>query len=156
MVRVRLGVTRFETEHTHPVKTRFVRYAAGSVVAAISSEVTFVVMLGVAHAPAAFATVVAFLAGAVPNWVLNRRWVWARRGRAGAYRELLPYVFVVVVALLITTTVTGAVDAAARGLSHWVAVCLVDGAFLAVTSLMFVTKFVVFDRLVFIGRVVDV
>jgi putative flippase GtrA len=154
-VRARLGVTRFEAEHTHPAKTRFVRYAAGSVVAATSSEVTFVVMLGVAHAPAAVATVVAFLAGAVPNWVLNRRWVWARRGRANARRELLPYVFVVVVTLLITTTVTGAVDAAARGLSHWVAVCLVDGAFLAVTSLMFVTKFVVFDRLVFIRRVTD-
>ena len=141
--------------HAHPVKTRLVRYTAGSAVAATSSEVTFVVVLGVVHASAALATVVAFLAGAVPNWWLNRRWVWASRSRATASRELLPYVFVVVTTLLITTIVTGAVDAAARGLSHWIAVCLVDGAFLGVTGVLFVTKFVVFDRLVFIRRVTD-
>jgi len=48
--------------HVHPVKTRLARYTAGSVVAATSSEVTFVVVLGVVHASAAVATVVAFLA----------------------------------------------------------------------------------------------
>jgi putative flippase GtrA len=141
--------------HAHPVKTRLARYTAGSVVAATSSEVTFVVVLGVVHASAAVATVVAFLAGAVPNWWLNRRWVWASRSRATAWRELLPYVFVVVATLLITTTVTGVVAAAVRGLSHWVAVCIIDAAFLAVTGVLFVTKFVVFDRVVFSRRVAD-
>ena len=82
--------------------------------------------------------------------------MWVSRSRATASRELLPYVFTVVATLLITTTVTGAVDTAVRGLSHWVAVCIIDGAFLAVMGVLFVTKFVVFDRLVFIRRVADV
>jgi putative flippase GtrA len=142
------------TDGTHRARlhVRLFRYAAGSGVAALASEVTFVVVFGVAHAPTAVATLAAFLAGALPNWVLNRRWAWSRRDQVSVRREVLPYVAIVLGALVITTAATTLVDSLTSGLSHWVRVCLVDGTFIAVTGGLFVAKFVLFDRVVFHRR----
>ena len=150
---IRSRLAAFKTGHRRPLRARLSRYAAGSVIAAALSELTFVVVFGLGHAPAVVATVVAFLAGAVPNWVLNRRWAWNRRDRVSPRRELVPYIAIVVATLIVTTAGTAAADAAARNVSHWLSVCLVDGAFLVITGAMFVIKFILFDRLVFIRPV---
>jgi putative flippase GtrA len=131
-----------------PLKTRVVRYSAGSVVAVVVSEATLTLLVGVARLSAGPAAVLAFCAGAVPNWVLNRRWAWERTGRV-RLRELGPYVLIVLATLVATAGASAAVDAATRHVSHWVAVVAVDGAYIAATGLMFVVKFVLFDRLVF-------
>jgi putative flippase GtrA len=150
---VRSRLARFETGHQRTLKGRLSRYTAGSVIAAAVSEVAFVVTFGLAHAPAVVATVVAFLAGAVPNWVLNRRWAWSRRDRVNPRRELVPYVAIVVATLVVTTAGTAAVAAAASNLTHWLSVLVVDVAFVVITGTMFVIKFVLFDRVVFIRPV---
>ncbi len=125
------------------------RYSAGSVVAAIVSEATLTLLVGVARMSAGPAAVVAFVAGAVPNWILNRRWAWEHAGRVTLRRELGPYVLIVLATLVATAGASAAVDAATRHVSHWVSVVAVDGAYIAATGLMFVVKFVLFDRLVF-------
>ena len=125
------------------------RYSAGSVVAAVVSAVTLTLLVGVARMSAGPAAVVAFVAGAVPNWILNRRWAWEHAGRITVRRELGPYVLIVLATLVATAGASAAVDAATRHVSHWVAVVAVDGAYIAATGLMFVVKFVLFDRLVF-------
>ncbi len=134
---------------------RLFRYAAGSGVAALASEITFVLVFGVAHTPTVVATVAAFLAGALPNWVLNRRWAWSRRDQVSVRREVLPYVAIVLGALAITTAGTTLVNAWSSNLSHWAAVVLVDGTFVAITGFLFVAKFVLFDRVVFTRRAAD-
>ena len=126
-----------------------VRYSTGSVVAATVSEVTLTLLVGVAHLAAGPAAVLAFCAGAIPNWLLNRRWAWEHAGRVNLRRELMPYVLIVIATLLATAGASAAVDAATRHASHWVSVVAVDGAYIAATGLMFVLKFVLFDRLVF-------
>jgi putative flippase GtrA len=138
--------------HRPPVYVRIFRYAAGSGVAALASEVTFVLVFGVLHGPTVAATVAAFLAGALPNWVLNRRWAWSRRDQVSVRREVLPYAAIVLGALAITTAGTTIVNALASNLSHWTAVVLVDGTFVAITGCLFVAKFVLFDRVVFARR----
>jgi len=126
-----------------------VRYSAGSVVAAVVSEATLTLLVGVARMSAGPAAVLAFCAGAVPNWILNRRWAWEHAGRVSLRRELGPYLLIVFATLVATAGASAAVDAATRHVSHWVAVVAVDGAYIAATGLMFVVKFVLFDRLVF-------
>ena len=128
---------------------RAFRYAAGSGVAAAASEIMFVVAFGLLHAAAAVATVAAFLAGALPNWVLNRRWAWSRRDQVRVRGEVVPYVAIIVGALVITTAATTAANSLASGLSHWAATLVVDGTFVVVTGGLFVAKFVLFDRVVF-------
>ncbi|HEX3688486.1 MAG TPA: GtrA family protein, partial [Solirubrobacteraceae bacterium] len=54
---------------------KLTKYAIGSVVALTTSVIVFAVMdwLGVRTG---IDSAAAFVAGAIPNWVLNRRWAW--------------------------------------------------------------------------------
>jgi putative flippase GtrA len=145
-------LSALRTGHRLSLKTRVARYSAGSVVAAGVSELTLTLLVGIARVAAGPAAVVAFLAGAVPNWILNRQWAWEHTGRVRVRRELIPYAAIVLATLAATAGASAAVDAATQHASHWVSVVAVDGAYIAATGVMFVIKFVLFDRLVFSPR----
>lgn len=136
-----------------PLRRRVGRYTAGSVIAGVVSEVAFLAVYGLGLAGPQGATVVAFLAGAVPNYFLNRRWTWERTGRAHPVRELLPYVATIVTSALIASAVTGFVDARVADWfsSRPVQVAVVALSFGATYGVLFVLKFLVFDVL-FGGR----
>jgi putative flippase GtrA len=129
------------------------RYTGASVVAGIISEGVFVVTYWYAAVPLV-ASVLAFVAGAVPNYLMNRYWAWRRRGRPDGTREILPYVVIVVVTALTAIFVTTAADRWVREhvASHALQVTLVGGVFMATYGTMFVLKFVLFDRLIFVDR----
>jgi putative flippase GtrA len=126
------------------------KYSASSVIAGVISELAFVVCYWIGTRPA-WASVIAFLAGALPNYVLNRRWAWGRTGRADRTRELLPYTIIVIVTALAAALVTSASDHWLRGWvnSHFWQTVLVSVAFLGTYGVMFIVKFVLFDRFVF-------
>ena len=97
---------------------RFSRYTAGSIVAFAVSEAALIVFFGAGLVGAAAASVLAFVAGAIPNYFLNRSWVWKRRGRINVHRELVPYVLVSVVTLAvaaIATTAAATIAPSGRG-----------------------------------------
>ena len=128
------------------------RYAAGSIVAGLISQGVFVVCYALGAVPMV-ASMTAFVAGAVPNYLLNRRWAWRGRGRVDAVRETLPYAVIVVGTALVAAAVTSAADGWVRTNVEdrgW-QVALVAAAFLGTYGVMFVLKFVLFDRLVFAG-----
>jgi putative flippase GtrA len=128
------------------------RYTAGSIVAGLISQAVFVVCYALGALPMV-ASITAFLAGAVPNYLLNRRWAWRGRGRADVVRETLPYAVIVVTTALAAAAVTSATDGWVRlNVDHrgW-QIALVTAAFLGTYGVMFVLKFVLFDRLVFTG-----
>jgi putative flippase GtrA len=129
--------------------TKVLRYAAGSVVATVCSEVTFVVLYGVMHTTPVVASTLGWLAGALPNYWLNRSWTWRRTGRPSLTREILPYVAIVLGTLLVAAVSTSAVDRALSGTStsHAVRVLLVGGTFLGVYGLVFLVRFFLLDRL---------
>ncbi|HUB03446.1 MAG TPA: hypothetical protein VMA76_00190, partial [Solirubrobacteraceae bacterium] len=56
-----------------PLSARITRYTLGSVVAATTSAIVFAALyvMGVGTTTC---SVIAFVAGAIPNWILNRRW----------------------------------------------------------------------------------
>ncbi len=128
---------------------RHLRYAAGSGVATICTQVTFLVLYGALQTTPAVASVVGWLAGAVPNYWLNRSWTWGRRGRPSLTREVLPYVAIVLGTLLVATVATSAVHAALERaqVAAGVRLLLVNGTFLAVYGLMFVLRYFLLDRL---------
>jgi putative flippase GtrA len=129
------------------------RYTGASVVAGIISEVVFVVTYWLAAAPLA-ASLLAFVAGAVPNYLMNRYWAWQRHGRPDRTREILPYTVIVVVTAVTAILVTTAADRWVRDhvAVHALQVTLVGAAFLATYGAMFVLKFVLFDRFIFVER----
>jgi putative flippase GtrA len=126
-----------------------VRYTGGSVVATGCSELTFVLLYGPLHVTPAWSSVLAWLAGAVPNYWLNRTWAWRRQGRPSVRRELLPYALIVAFTLLLATIATRAADRALTGadISAGARVTLVAATFFGVYVVMFVLRFFLFDRL---------
>jgi putative flippase GtrA len=134
-----------------PLRARLFRYTTGSVVATLVSEGVLLFSYGVLRVPTVAATVLAFLAGAIPNWILNRRWAWARSERVSVRHEVIPYVSIVVVSLLLALAFTAAADLLARAVTEDIALrsVIVGAAYLGTSAVMFVAKFVLFDRLVF-------
>ncbi len=130
---------------------RLVAYSLGSVVAAICSELAFVVVYGLLGAGNVVASAAGFVGGAVPNYVVNRRFVWSdRRGRRRS-SELALYWGTAAVSFAASVVATGAAERWARSLTagHAWRVALVAGAYLAVAGVLFVVKFVVFHVVVF-------
>src|ERR1700733_12497475 len=130
------------------------RYAIGSVVALATSVVVFAVMdwLGI-HT--AIDSIAAFVAGAIPNWILNRRWAWEMTDRIDVVREVVGYTIVSVVALVASSAGTGWMQSWVKAhvaAHHGYRVVLVTGAYVLVQALLFAAKFVVYDRWVFTGR----
>src|SRR5579875_2348590 len=132
----RLGQSAFAAKVT--------KYAIGSVIALVTSVVVFAVMywMGV---NTTVDSVVAFAAGAVPNWVLNRRWAWRITGRADFMREIVAYIAISLIVLAASSWATGAThDWVDKHVSPGagVRVILVTGAYVLVQALLFVAKFV--------------
>ncbi len=136
-----------------PRWVRVWRYTVGSVVAAVTSFVAFAAAYDLGVGTTA-ATVIAFLAGAVPNWLLNRSWAWQQRGRVHVGREVLLYAAVSAVNLVASAAGTGwaARHVPAATSEHALRVLLVAGAYLATYAVLFVAKFAVYELVVFTDR----
>lgn len=129
----------------------FSRFAVGSAVATVCSQVTFVLLFGILGASATVSVVLGFVAGAVPNFVLHRFWAWQRAGRVDVRGELLPYLGVIALNGLLATGITTGVDRlVASGIDdHALRTVVLAVVFGASYLLLFVLKFLLLDRLVF-------
>jgi putative flippase GtrA len=128
---------------------RVLRYGAGSVVATICSQTTFLLVYGPAGASTTVASTLAWLAGAIPNYWLNRSWTWGRRGRPSMTRELLPYAAIVLgtLGVAIVATAVGAAALDHTDISNAAQTFLVWGIYFLVYVVMFGLRFLLFDRL---------
>lgn len=128
------------------------RYTVGSVVAAATSAVVFAGAYAVGIGPTA-SSVLAFFAGAVPNWVLNRSWAWQRSGPVHVRREIVLYAVVSAVSLVASAAATDWADHAVPGVTsdHALRVVLVAAAYVATYGVLFVAKYVVYELVVFAG-----
>ncbi|MCU1459914.1 MAG: hypothetical protein JWL73_4006 [Actinomycetia bacterium] len=140
----RAGVRRLGAR----LPARLSRYAIGSLVALVTSEVTLLVLYGNGLVGASAASVIAFFAGAVPNYLLNRLWVWKRRDRVRVRRELVPYVAVSAITLVVAAV---AMDAAAAigPSSHRERTLFVGFAYIVVYGALFLLKYAVYQRFIF-------
>ena len=129
--------------------TKLYRYAAGSVVATVCSEVTFLLLYGPVSASPALASTLGWLAGALPNYWLNRSWTWQRRGRPSLTRELIPYAAIVLGTVALAVVATSIADRALSGaeVSDGLRVTLVGATFLGVYGVVFVLRFFLLDQL---------
>lgn len=144
--------SRIEQLRQSKFVAKIARYAIGSVIALGTSVVVFalLLMLGV---NTTVDSILAFLAGAVPNWILNRRWAWQKDGRVEIAREVVGYTIVSAISLVAASYATGAAQSwAKQHASHGLHTILVTGAYVLVQAILFVVKFVIYDRWVFAGR----
>ena len=128
---------------------RVFRYGANAIVATVCSQVTFIVLYGWVGVGTTLTSTLAWLAGAIPNYVLNRSWTWGRRGRPSLRREVVPYVAIILgtLGLAIVATGLGAAALDRTSVSHATQTLLVWGIYFTVYVVMFGVRFFLFDRL---------
>ena len=135
-----------------PLARRIVGYSAGSVVATITSELAFLATLGWLHAGTTWASAAGFVGGAVPNYILNRRWAWSEQRGRDRRTEIALYMAVALSSFAASAVATHWADQGAGALTgdRGLTVLLTGLAYLGVSGVFFVGKFVLYERLVFI------
>jgi putative flippase GtrA len=135
----------------HPLARRITGYSAGSVVAVIISEACFASAYGWGHTGTTLAAAAGFIGGAVPNYILNRRWAWRDRRGRNRRQEVLLYMAVAVVSFAVSAVATHWAEIGAGHLTvvrGW-QVALITAAYLGVSAVFFAVKFVVYEVVVF-------
>jgi putative flippase GtrA len=129
--------------------SKVLRYGAGSIVATVCSQATFLVVYGPVSASTTVASTCAWLAGAIPNYWLNRAWTWGRSGRPSLRRELVPYAAIILgtLGLAILATAAGARVLEGTSVPDAARTVIVSGIYFLVYAVMFVFRFLLFDRL---------
>jgi putative flippase GtrA len=129
------------------------RYAIGSVIALMTSIVVFAVLY-VMGVGTTVCSISAFIAGAVPNWILNRRWAWKVEGQVEFLREIVAYIAISLVVLAASSLATGWTGRQVNSIPahHGIRVILVTASYVFVQAVLFVVKFVVYEHWVFAGR----
>jgi putative flippase GtrA len=130
---------------------RFGRYSIGSAIALGCSELAFVLCFGPAGSGATIAAVVAFVAGAIPNYLINRFWAWGGRERLRQARETVLYVVVILASLLISIGASDLADRVTKSVTrgHTAETALVSLAYLGTQGVLFLVKFALFQKVVF-------
>jgi putative flippase GtrA len=153
----------YNRARAHPLAQRFSRsafaskvtkYAIGSAVALTTSVIVFAVMdwMGIRTG---IDSAAAFIAGAIPNWILNRKWAWKMEGRAEFLREIVAYTVISVIVWAASTWATGNTQ---NWTYHHVApgnglrVIITTAAYVFVQAVFFLVKFVIYDKWVFSGK----
>jgi putative flippase GtrA len=131
---------------------RFSRFVPVAIAAVISSQVTLAVLysLGMTAGKAALC---ASIVGAGVSYVLSR-WAWERKGRPDLLRETVPFwlvSFAVWGILSLTSHYAGA-WARHHHLHHLDRVAVVNGAYLAMNCVTFVSRFLIFHYVLFANR----
>lgn len=144
---------RFRALLAHPLKGRVTKFAISSALAAGTSAVVFPLLyvLGVSTTAC---TVIAFFAGAIPNWTLNRRWTWKVKGRVSFGREVFAYLVISATTLVLLSLATGLTDRAVKGIPahHGIRVVLVTASYFLVLAVLYGARFFLYEHWIFSGR----
>jgi putative flippase GtrA len=132
------------------LSARFAGYAAGSVVAFITGNIAFVALYLMA-ASTTICSIGGFVAAAIPNWILNRRWAWRRNGTPAFGREIVGYIAVSIVVLVSTSAATGWTNAHIKWIpAHYgLRALVVTAAYVAVTVVLFFAKYAIYNYWIF-------
>jgi putative flippase GtrA len=135
------------------LRRRVARFAISSVVAATTSAIVFA-LLYVLGASTTACTVTAFVAGAIPNWTMNRRWTWKVEGRVAFGREIVAYLLVSASTLVVLSLATAWTHRHVQSIpaGHGIRVLLVTGSYFAVLALLYGLRFFLYEFWIFSGR----
>lgn len=99
-------------------------------------------------------SICAFVAGAIPNWTLNRRWTWKVEGKVAFGREILAYIVVSASTLVLLSLATAWTDEQVQSIpaGHGIRVLLVTASYFAVLALLYGVRFFLYQHWIFSGQ----
>jgi putative flippase GtrA len=130
------------------LRARFSKYTLGSVASTLLSQLTLTGLFWLGGVNVTTASLLAFVAGAIPNFVLNWKWAWGRSGRPALVRELVPYLAIVIGGGIAATALTTLTDHVLAPLvtDRGARTAVLDLAYLSSYAVLFVLKFALMDR----------
>lgn len=129
--------------------TRLWRFGAVSV---MNVAITQLLLLGsyqLTSLGAVGANVFAVGVSSIPAYLVNRRWVWQRRGNHSVTREIIPFWTYTFAGLALSTVAVAAVE------RRWDSPAAVSAANITAFGVLWLTKFFVLDSWLFVPRTVD-
>jgi putative flippase GtrA len=135
-----------------PFSAKLTKYALGSVVAFVVGNIAFAFCYWL-DMGTTICSVLAFIAAAIPNWILNRRWAWQQTGRPPV-KQVVSYFAVSVIVLVASSWATGWTNGQVQAVpQHYgLRVIIVTSAYVAVTVIFFFLKFLIYEFYVFAER----
>lgn len=122
-------------------------------VAAGTSAIVFPILY-VLGASTTACSIAAFVAGAIPNWTLNRKWTWKVEGRVAFGREIVAYIVVSATTLLALSLATAWTHHRVQSIpaGHGIRVALVTASYFAVLALLYGLRYFLYEFWIFSGR----
>jgi putative flippase GtrA len=140
-----------------PEGQKLVRYTIVSVISVIVSQtVLFSLQLG-ANVREGWANIIACGVATVPSYELNRKWAWGKSGRGHLWREVAPFWALAFLGLAFSEWAVVVAGHWARD-HHLVRLArsaLVNGAALSAFGVLWVAKFVIFNKVLFVHHEQD-
>jgi putative flippase GtrA len=132
---------------------RIARFAVSSLVAAGTSAVVFPILYVLGFSTTV-CSIAAFVAGAIPNWTLNRRWTWKVEGRVAFGREVIAYILISGATLVTLSLVTGWTHDQVQSIpaGHGLRVLLVTASYFAVLAALYGVRFFLYHHWIFSGQ----
>jgi putative flippase GtrA len=136
-----------------PLGTKLARYFAVSVLATVLTlSLLFIFFRVLPVGSAVLANVLATTISTIPAYFLNRYWAWGKTGKSHLLKEVLPFWVIALVSLVLSSVAVGLVAHAAPSIttSRAVVTVLVELANFCTYLLLWVAKFIIFNRFLFV------
>ena len=137
-----------------PEGQKLVKYSVASIVAVVISEICLVVFNGVIGMSAWVSSSLATAIAAFPNYYMNRKWAWGKHGRSHVWKEVVPFWGLAFLGWAFSTFSVYLTENYAKdhNFSHILATTLVAVVYVAAFGVLWVAKFVIFNKLMFVHR----
>ncbi len=125
------------------VRARLVRFAGVSVIGVLLTQILLLILKGGLDWSGVQANVVATAVSSIPVFMLNRRWVWNKRGDHSFGKEMAPFWGYTLAGLLVSTALVAVAD------DVWGTTLAVSLANLSGWGVLWIGKFVLLERVLF-------
>jgi putative flippase GtrA len=136
---------------------KFIRYSMVSVIAVVISQVALVLCTGVFGLSAILSNTVAAAVSTPASYELNRKWAWGKSGKSHLWREVAPFWGFTLIGYLGSTGTVQLADTMTKshGVHGALRVLAIMGAQLFAYGVVWIVKFLVFNRIVFAAKTSD-
>jgi putative flippase GtrA len=134
-----------------PSGRKMIRYSMVSAISVVVSTVVLTLLVGVLRWSAFSAALTATAVATVPSYELNRKWAWGKSGRSHFWKEVAPFWSLSFIGLAFSTWTSVIAERYSKQhhLSHVVHTAVVEGAFIGAFGVLWVGKFVLFNKVLF-------
>jgi putative flippase GtrA len=137
-----------------PGGRKLLRYSAASVVSLVVSVALLVLFDGVFGWGAVVSSTLATAIATIPSYELNRKWAWGKSGRGHLLREVLPFWVLAFIGWAFSTFSVRLAEKALKHSrwAHFERTGIVAVVYVAAFGVLWIGKFVIFNKVLFVHR----